>query len=172
MKAELHEAEVISLSHEGRGIAHLDGKAIFIDGALPGERIRFRYTRRRGRFDEGTAVEVTQPAQARAEPRCPHFTVCGGCSLQHLAPEAQIQHKQRVLLEQLFHIGGVEPVSVLPPLIGPVWGYRHKARLSVRYVTKKGRLLLGFKEKGGHRVADLSHCEVLHPSIGLGLDES
>ena len=171
MQSSLYEAEVALLSHEGRGIAHLGGKTTFIDGALPGERVRFRYTRKRRRFDEGVTVEVLEPAPMRIEPRCPHFGVCGGCNLQHLTPAAQVQHKQSVLLEQLLHIGRVEPAPVLPPLTGPTWGYRHKARFSVKYVTKKGRLLLGFKEKGGRLVADLSRCEVLHPSVGLELDE-
>jgi 23S rRNA (uracil1939-C5)-methyltransferase len=165
------EVRVEALSHEGRGIAHVGGKATFIDGALPGERVRFRYTRRRGRFDEGVAIEILESASARVEPRCPHFGLCGGCSLQHYASIAQIQHKQAVLLEQLQHIGGVRPVSILPPLTGPVWDYRHKARLTVRYVEKKAKLLIGFKEKGGRRVADLSRCEVLHPSVGQKLTE-
>ena len=165
------EVRVEALSHEGRGIAHVGGKATFIDGALPGERVRFRYTRRRGRFDEGVAIEILEPASARVEPRCPHFSLCGGCSLQHYASIAQIQHKQAVLLEQLQHIGGVRPVSILPPLTGPIWDYRHKARLTVRYVEKKAKLLIGFKEKGGRRVADLSRCEVLHPSVGQKLTE-
>lgn len=168
---ETSEAQIDSLSHEGRGIAHPNGKATFIEGALPGERVKFRYTRRHGRFDEGVAVGVLDPAVTRVEPRCPHFGVCGGCSLQHLAPEAQIRHKQAVLLEQLLHIGRVEPALVLPPLTGPAWGYRHKARLSVRYVHKKGRLLLGFKERNGRLVADLSRCEVLHPDVGQKLSE-
>ncbi len=165
------EVRVEALSHEGRGIAHVGGKATFIDGALPGERVRFCYTRRHGRFDEGIAIEILESAPARVEPRCPHFGRCGGCSLQHYASIAQIQHKQAVLLEQLQHIGGVRPVSILPPLTGPVWDYRHKARLTVRYVEKKAKLLIGFKEKGGRRVADLSRCEVLHPSVGQKLTE-
>jgi 23S rRNA (uracil1939-C5)-methyltransferase len=165
------EVRVEAISHEGRGIAHVGGKATFIDGALPGERVRFCYTRRHRRFDEGIAVEILEPAPARVEPRCPHFGLCGGCSLQHYASIAQIQHKQAVLLEQLQHIGGVRPASILPPLTGPVWDYRHKARLTVRYVEKKAKLLIGFKEKGGRRVADLSRCEVLHPSVGQKLTE-
>jgi 23S rRNA (uracil1939-C5)-methyltransferase len=166
-----YEVRVEAISHEGRGITHVGGKATFIDGALPGERVRFCYTRRHGRFDEGVAVEILEPAPARVEPRCPHFSLCGGCSLQHYASIAQIQHKQAVLLEQLQHIGGVRPASILPPLTGPVWDYRHKARLTVRYVEKKAKLLIGFKEKGGRRVADLSRCEVLHPSVGQKLTE-
>ncbi|MGH8514240.1 MAG: 23S rRNA (uracil(1939)-C(5))-methyltransferase RlmD, partial [Gammaproteobacteria bacterium] len=159
------------LSAEGRGVAHIDGKTVFIDGALAGERVLFRYLHRRGRFDEGLADRVLEPSLMRVPPRCPHFGVCGGCSLQHLASRAQIEHKERVLLEGLLHLGQVRPETILPPIAGPLWGYRRKARLSVKYVDKKGGILAGFKEKGGWRVADLSRCEVLHPSIGLRLDE-
>ncbi|MGH8525707.1 MAG: hypothetical protein ACREXY_16330, partial [Gammaproteobacteria bacterium] len=169
--ALLCEARSEMLSAEGRGVAHIDAKTVFIDGALAGERVLFRYLRRRGRFDEGVAVRVLEPSLLRVPPRCPHFGVCGGCSLQHLAPRSQIEHKQRVLLDQLLHLGKVRPETVLPPITGPLWGYRRKARLSVKYVDKKGGILAGFKEKGGWRVADLSRCEVLHPSIGLRLDE-
>ncbi|MGH8508537.1 MAG: 23S rRNA (uracil(1939)-C(5))-methyltransferase RlmD [Gammaproteobacteria bacterium] len=165
------EVRIETLSAEGRGVAHIDGKTVFIDGALAGERVLFRYLRRRGRCDEGVADRVLEPSLMRVSPRCPHFGVCGGCSLQHLAASAQIEHKQRVLLEQLLHFGRVRPETVLPPITGPLWGYRRKARLSVKYVDKKGGVLAGFKEKGGRRVADLSRCEVLHPSIGLRLNE-
>jgi 23S rRNA (uracil1939-C5)-methyltransferase len=168
---EPFEAHIDSLSHEGRGLAHIQGKATFIDGALPGERVLFRYTRRRGRFDEGVVAEVLAPSPERVVPHCPHFGVCGGCSLQHLAPDAQIRHKEAVLLEQLRHIGGVEPGAVLPPLTGPIWGYRRKARLGVKYVEKKGRVLIGFREKRAPLLADLTRCEVLHESVGGRLNE-
>ncbi|MGH8531822.1 MAG: 23S rRNA (uracil(1939)-C(5))-methyltransferase RlmD [Gammaproteobacteria bacterium] len=167
----LCEARSETLSADGRGVAHIDGKTVFIDGALAGEQVMFRYLRRRGRFDEGVADRVLEPSLMRVPPRCPHFGVCGGCSLQHLASEGQIEHKQRVLLEGLLHLGKVRPETVLPPITGPLWGYRRKARLSVKYVDKKGGILAGFKEKGGRWVADLSRCEVLHPSIGLRLNE-
>ncbi len=163
---EPSEARIESLSHEGRGIAHINSKTTFVEGALPGERVLLRYTRRRGRHDEGVAVEVYETSPERVEPRCPHFGVCGGGSLQHLHPEAQIRHKQAVLLEQLRHIGQVQPDTVLPPLLGPVWGYRRKARLSVKLVDKKGGVLVGFMEKGGRYVADIARCEVLHPRVG------
>ena len=171
--AHLEPQEVLieSLTHEGRGFAHINGKATFIDGALPGERARFRYLRRRGRFDEGAVVEVLVPSPERAEPRCPHFGVCGGCSLQHLDAEAQIRHKLAVLLEQLRHIGGVEPGTVLPPLTGPLWGYRRRARLGVKFVEKKGGALVGFREKQSRLLADLAGCAVLHPSVGDRLPE-
>jgi 23S rRNA (uracil1939-C5)-methyltransferase len=159
-------AEVDSLSHDGRGVAHVDGKVVFIDGALPGEAVLFVYSARRRHHDEGRAVEVLRPAPTRVRPRCPHFGVCGGCSLQHMDPEAQILAKQEVLLENLERIGSVMPERILEPLAGPVWGYRCKARLSVKHVVRKGKVMVGFREKRSTYVADLTRCDVLHPSIG------
>lgn len=163
----LREAVIESLSVEGRGVAHLEGRATFIEGGLPGERVLFRHLRRRGRLDEGSAVTVLTPAPERVEPRCPHFSICGGCSLQHLSPEAQLRHKEGVLLSQLRHIGRVEPETVLAPLRAAPWAYRRKARLSVRHVEKKGGVLVGFMERHGRRVADIGRCEVLDPRVGL-----
>jgi 23S rRNA (uracil1939-C5)-methyltransferase len=160
-----------SLAHDGRGVAHLDGKAVFIDGALPGEVVSFEYTTSRRKFDEGRVTAVQTASADRVEPRCAHFGVCGGCSLQHLDPAAQIQAKQQTLLDNLRHIGKVAPESVLPPMTGPVWGYRTKARLGVKDVVKKGRVLVGFREKRSPYVADLSRCEVLHPAVGEGLGD-
>ncbi len=162
-------ATVESLSHEGRGIAHINGKTVFIEGALPGERVRFLRTRRRGQFDEGRTVEVAEPAASRVEPRCRHYALCGGCSLMHLDSGQQILHKQTVLLEQLQHIGGVEPERVIPPLSASHWGYRRKARLGVKYVTGKEKLLAGFREKHSSLIADIDSCEVLHPYIGKAI---
>ena len=159
-------AEVTDLAHDGRGVAHLEGKTVFIDGALVGEEVRFVYTARRRNHDEGRVVEVLRPATERVAPRCPHFGVCGGCSLQHLAPQAQIQAKQRTLMENLRRLGKVEPEAVLAPLTGPTWGYRGKARLGVKFVAKKGRVLVGFRERGKPYIADLERCEVLHPAVG------
>ncbi len=159
-----------SLAHDGRGVTHLDGKAVFVDGALPGEIVSFEYLATRRKFDEGRVTDVMQASPDRVEPRCRHFGVCGGCSLQHLAPAAQIKAKQQILIDNLRHIGKVEPVTVLPPLTGPVWGYRTKARLAVKDVIKKGRVLVGFREKRSPYVADLERCEVLHPAVGEHLD--
>ena len=163
-------ALVGDLTHDGLGVARVEGKVVFIDGALPGEEVRFRVTRNRGRFDEGEVTEVLTPSPDRVEPRCPHFGVCGGCSLQHLAPDAQVRFKQGRLLESLVHIGRVEPAEVLPPLTGPVWGYRRKARLSVEYLRREARLALGFRERRSQRVAALTRCEVLAPLIGERLE--
>lgn len=159
-------ASITDLAHDGRGVARIEDKAVFIDGALAGEEVTFVYTARRRSHDEGEVVEILRPSPQRVEPRCPHFGVCGGCSLQHLAPRAQIQAKQRVLLENLRRIGKVEPESVLEPLTGPAWGYRGKARLGVKYVAKKGRVLVGFRERAKPYVAELEHCDVLDPSVG------
>jgi 23S rRNA (uracil1939-C5)-methyltransferase len=155
---------VASLSPEGRGVAQVNGKAVFIDGALPGEEVRFKYLRRRERRDEGKAVEVLEPHPRRVVPECPYFGVCGGCSMQHLAADAQIEHKQAALLAQLERIGGVRPESVLAPITGPLRGYRRKARLAVRFVEQKGGALVGFREKHSNKVADISDCRVLHPA--------
>jgi len=159
-------AKIESLSHEGRGIARVEGKTVFVNGALPGEDALFQYKKQRPKYDEAHALEISNPAAERIEPKCEFFGLCGGCSLQHMQHGFQIEHKQSVLMEQLTHIGKVKPKSVIPPLTGPVWGYRHKARLGVKYVDKKERVLVGFREKYSPFVADMNSCEVLHPSVG------
>ncbi len=164
-------AEIESLSHDGRGIAHIEGKTVFIDGTLPGEEVSFFYTGRSRKHDTGKICEVFTASEHRVEPKCAHANICGGCSLQHMAPEQQIAYKQQTLLDNLQRIGNVTPESVLPPLTGPHWGYRHKARLGVKHVHKKHRVLVGFREKGGRYLADLERCEVLHESVGPRLLE-
>ena len=160
------DVDVDDLAHDGRGVAHLHGKAVFIDGALPAEEVRFHYTARHSQYDEGELEAVISPSPERVEPRCGHFGVCGGCSLQQLAAEAQLRYKQQWLLDNLRRIGRVEPEEWLEPLRGPVWGYRHKARLGVKHVPKKGKVLVGFRERSSSLLADLQRCEVLHPRIG------
>lgn len=159
-------AAIESLSHDGRGVSHVGGKAVFIPGTLPGEEVLFTYTRQTRRYDEGQVQEIRVASADRVAPRCPHFGVCGGCSLQHLSPGAQIQAKQQTLLDALKHIGKVAPETLLPPLTAEPWGYRRKARLGVKYVAKKGRVLVGFRERGTSLLSDLSRCEVLHPKVG------
>ncbi len=159
--AEPQEADIVDLAHDGRGIARVDGKAVFIDGALPGERVRFRLIKRRRQWDEGALVEVLAASPDRVAPRCLHFGICGGCSLQHLSPAAQVAAKQRQLLDNLERIGRVQPERVLAPLRGPEWAYRRRARLGVRYVHKKGRVLAGFREREKPYLADIRRCEVL-----------
>ncbi len=161
------ELDIIDLSHDGRGVGRVDGKAVFVDGALAGERVRARMKKRKRSFDEAELLEVLSPSADRVVPRCPHFGRCGGCALQHLSPQAQIAAKQRVLLENLERIGGVVPLRVLAPLTDAVWGYRRKARLGVKYVRNKQRVLVGFREAADPRyIADIDRCEVLVPAVG------
>jgi 23S rRNA (uracil1939-C5)-methyltransferase len=164
--AGVHEIQIDSLSHDGRGVGRVENKAVFLHGALPGERARFEYIATHRNYDEGRVLEILQASPQRVKPLCAHFELCGGCSLQHLAPAAQIEFKQNQLLEDCRRIGHVQPAAVLPPLQAEVWGYRHKARLGVRYVEKKGRVLIGFREKRSSFITDIARCEVLHPSIG------
>ncbi len=163
-------ATIHGLSHDGRGIAVIEGKTTFVRAALPGEDVMFRYTSKRGKFDEGLAEQINTASPDRTTPPCQHFGVCGACAMQHMLPEKQLQHKQTVLQEQLQHFGKVQPSEWLPPLTGPTTGYRHKARLGLRYVHKKEKLLIGFREVGGRLLADCDQCEVLHPSVGHRFD--
>jgi len=159
------EADVVALAHDGRGIARLAGKVVFIAGALPGERVRLRIVRRRRQMDEAQLLEVLTPSPQRVTPRCEHFGICGGCSLQHLSAAAQLAEKQGQLLEDLARIGQVTPQQLLDPLKGPQWAYRRRARLGVKYVHKKGRVLAGFRERDKPYLADIRHCEVLVPAL-------
>lgn len=169
---ELVEARITALSHEGRGITHDEkGRPVFVDFALPGELVRYRYTKLRRSRAEACAVEILEPAAERIEPACPYFGVCGGCALQHLPVAAQLAHKGRVLDDQLTRIGGVSPAQWLSPLTGPLWGYRRKARLAVRLVPKKGGVLVGFREKHSPLVTPMESCPVLDPRVGERLDE-
>jgi len=165
------EVEIESLSHDGRGVAHVEGKALFVVGALPGERVVARYLSVQRRFDLAVTEQVLRASPDRVEPRCAHFGVCGGCSLQHMDEARQIEVKQQTLLDNFRRLGGVEPEQVLPPLTGPHWGYRRKARLGVRDVPKKGRVLVGFREQHSNRVAVSERCEVLDAAIGPRLLE-
>jgi 23S rRNA (uracil1939-C5)-methyltransferase len=164
------EYDIIDLSHDGRGVARMDGKAVFVAGALPGERVRAQQTSRKRHFDEARTVEVLQASPTRVQPLCPHFGTCGGCVLQHLEPSEQIAAKQRVLIENLERIGHVQAERMLPPLADQSWGYRRKARLGVKHVAKKGRVLVGFRETNPKFVAELSRCEVLIPAVGERID--
>ena len=160
-----------SLSHEGRGVTHVSGKTVFVDGGLPGEDVVIQYTRQHSRYSEAKILEILQSAPDRVDAKCEHYGVCGGCSFQHVKPDYQIRHKQDTMLEQLRHIGGVQPEIILPPLTGPVWGYRRRARLGAKYVEKKQKLLIGFREKNSSFLADIKQCEVLHPSVGFMMDD-
>jgi 23S rRNA (uracil1939-C5)-methyltransferase len=166
---EPFEARIEDLSHDGRGVTTHEEKKVFVHGALPGELVMARLTDRRRSFDEGETIEVIEPSPDRIEPLCPHFGQCGGCSLQHLAPRKQIESKQNTLVQNLERIGKVSPDTVWEPLTGPEWGYRRKARLSARYVHKKERVLVGFRERYGRFVADMQECHVLNQRIASQL---
>ena len=161
--------DIHDLGHDGRGVARRDGKTVFVTGALAGEQVRAKLTATHRHYDEAETIEVLQPSADRVEPGCAHFGVCGGCALQHLAPQAQIEAKQRSLIENLARIGAVEPKRILEPLQGEPWGYRRRGRLSVRHVEKKGRVLVGFRETNGKFVADLQSCPVVLPQVGMRL---
>ncbi len=157
--------DIESLDAEGRGIARHEGKVVFVDGALPGEQVEAHVFQRRPSFDLATTTHILRESPFRTVPRCPHFGVCGGCSLQHFDVRAQVAAKQRVLEDNLARIGKVRPGQVLAPIIGPAWGYRHRARFSARYVFKKGGALIGFRERKSSFVTDMASCEVVPPAI-------
>ena len=163
--AEIKQALIESLDQEGRGVAHVDGKTIFIDGALPNELVTYQSIRIKSSYEVANVVTVLEESDQRVTPKCPHFGLCGGCKLQHMDANAQVAAKQQLLENDLKHIGKVKTQHLLPPLYGPTWGYRHKARLSVKYVDKKQRVLVGFNEKGTRYVADMNSCEVLVPEV-------
>jgi 23S rRNA (uracil1939-C5)-methyltransferase len=171
LPAEPVAVRVESLAQDGRGVAHLAGKAVFIHGALPGERVLFLYERQSRRYDEGRVQQILEASPERVIPRCPHFGVCGGCGLQHQAAGRQIADKQQVVADALERLGGVTPGRWLPPLVAGHWGYRRKARLGAKYVEKKGRVLVGFRERNSSFITDLQRCEVLHPQLGGCLPE-
>jgi len=165
------ELSIDDLSHDGRGVATHAEKRVFVRGALPGERVVARMTARKRRYDEAEVTEVIEASPDRVPPRCPHFGVCGGCSLQHLRPARQIEYKQNTLLQNLNRIGKVEPEAIWPALVGSSWGYRRRARLSVRYVPAKERVLVGFRETWGRFVADMHECHVLDSRVASQLPE-
>lgn len=164
-RGERETAEVVGLTHDGEGIVR-GGKTVFVAGALPGETVSFERTRKHRQHDEGRLLEVLQPASERVQPRCAHFGVCGGCALQHLAPEAQLDLKEKELRDNLERVAHVECRTWLPPLRGPVSGYRRRARLGAKYVPKKGKVVVGFRERLAPYVADVSHCDVLAAPVG------
>ena len=170
------EADILDLSHDGRGVARRagkspeeSGKAVFITGALPGERVMAEQTAKNRHFDEARTIEVLRASPHRVDPRCIHFGTCGGCVLQHMDESQQIIAKQRVLLENLERIGHVTPQAVLAPLTDASWGYRRKGRFSVRRVNKKDKTLVGFREQDPRFVADLSECHTVIPQLGSNI---
>ena len=165
VSATVETATVAGLTSDGEGIIRGE-KVVFVAGALPGESIRFRRTRSHRQHDEAELVEVLTPAAERVVPRCAHFGVCGGCALQHLSPEAQLDTKHTELRDILERVGRVTPKAWLPPLRGPVWAYRRRARLGAKFVTKKGKVLVGFRERLAPFIADVQHCDVLAEPVG------
>nr|MBV6631277.1 23S rRNA (uracil(1939)-C(5))-methyltransferase RlmD [Oceanococcus sp. HetDA_MAG_MS8] len=167
-REERLQGEVVDLSSDGRGVVrHPDGKTVFVADALRGEVVEYRRRKRNRSFDEAELLEVLQASPERVEPGCSHFGQCGGCSLQHLEPKAQLAAKQNTLEQALQRIGGgLSPVTWLAPLTGPVWGYRRRARLACKQVAGKGRVLVGFRERNGRYVADIQSCPVLDQRMG------
>ncbi len=156
---------IAGLNHDGAGVVR-GAKAAFVAGALPGEEIRFVRRVKHRQHDEADLLEVLQPSPDRVEPRCAHFGVCGGCALQHLSPAAQLAAKQAELAEALQRIGKVTPAAWFEPLSGPQWAYRRRARLGAKYVLKRERVLVGFRERQKPYVAALARCEILAAPVG------
>ena len=167
---EPRQVTIESMSHEGRGIAHVNGKTVLVFGALQGENILIQVMKSNRNFDQATTVDVIEPSALRVSPRCEAFQFCGGCSLQHLDNDDQVVLKQQALLEMMAH-AGLEPAQILAPLRADAWGYRRKARLGVKYVSKKGRVLVGFRERNTPFIADMRRCEVLLPEVGHKLEQ-
>ncbi len=173
--------EVESLDLEAQGVAHRaasdgtegKGKVVFIEGALPGERVQAQISRKKNNWEQGQVTAIARESAQRVRPACPHFGLhagaCGGCKMQHLHPAAQVAVKQRVLEDNLLHLGKVKPEQMLRPIAGPAWGYRYRARFSVRHVAKKGTVLVGFHERKSRYVADMTICPVLPPKVSVML---
>src|SRR5258706_445699 len=158
-------ALIESLDREGRGVAHVDGKTIFVDGAITGEDVEYSSYRKKPAWEAAQVLRIQKAASARVAPRCAFFGTCGGCSMQHVEDRAQVAAKQRVLEDALWHLGRVRPETMLRPLHGLAWGYRHRARMSVRWVEKKGGSLVGLRERRSSYVTEMTSCEVLPPKV-------
>src|SRR6476469_6101396 len=167
--------DIKSLDMDARGVGHLanedgsPGKVIFVEGALPGERVSFLTFKKKKNWEAARMTELHRPSSMRVEPKCQHFDYCGGCSMQHLEPSAQVAMKQRVLEDNLWHISKVKAENIMRPMYGPTWGYRYRARLSVRHVARKGTVLVGFHEKRSAFVADITDCKILPPHVAAML---
>ena len=170
-----NKIKITALDMEARGIGHLQnedgsvGKVVFVDGALPGEEVSFRTYRKKPHWENAHMMQLHRESSQRTEPKCSYFGLCGGCSMQHLTADAQVAIKQRVLEDSLWHISKLKPMMLLRPISGPTWGYRYRARLSVRNVPKKGTVLVGFHEKKSSYVADAQTCEILPPHVSAML---
>ena len=170
VKPKVYEISIESLSNEGRGISHYDDKIIFTRGALPGERVIASRSLSRAKYEEADVVDILESSPDRIEPKCDVYGVCGGCSFQHLSSKNQINAKQSWLKSAFMGQAKIEPKKWLQPLQVESWGYRRKARLGVRYVAKKEKVLVGFRERKSSFITVMSRCEVLHPSLGDNLE--
>jgi 23S rRNA (uracil1939-C5)-methyltransferase len=163
--------DISALDMEARGVGHIPnedgspGKVVFVEGALPGERVRFSTFKKKKNWEIANMTALLRQSSMRVAPACPHFGMCGGCAMQHLEASAQVAIKQRVLEDDLAHIGKVKPANMLPAIHGPSWGYRFRARLSVKHVKKKGQVLVGFHERKSIFVADIKQCLILPPHV-------
>lgn len=159
------DVHIESLDHEARGVGRMDGKVVFVEGALPGEHVSAQIIKKKPKFNTARTLQVHRQSWLRVKPACDYFGVCGGCAMQHLAADAQVAVKQRVLEDAFTHLADVKPEQMLAPIYGPSWGYRYRARLTVRLVPRKGGILVGFHEKRSSFVADMRSCEVLPPAV-------
>ncbi len=165
MEQTTYQVTIKNIDAEGNGITHIDGKTVFINDVLPNEIVNIEIYKRRNNFDKARALEIITPSPERVAPQCPNFGICGGCTLQHIEFKTQVKYKQQVLIDNLKHLGKVTTQIILPPLYGKPWGYRHRARLSAKYVAKKGGTLVGFREKGAPYVVNMTECHILPPHI-------
>jgi len=171
MSHEIHknkprfQAQISHLNHEGRGIASIDGKTTFIFNALPDEEVGFIYEKKHAKFNEGLATEIKTANPNRITPKCQYFGICGGCSLQHMPHDMQLAHKKATFAQLLAHQAHCKPNTWLETLTGPLWGYRNKARLSAKFIIKKDKVAVGFRERKGRFVADIDHCPILNPAV-------
>jgi 23S rRNA (uracil1939-C5)-methyltransferase len=161
----IYNVIIESVDASGNGIARIDGKTVFIPDTLPTEEVKIEIYKKKKNFDFGRVVELISTSPERTTPECKNFGICGGCSLQHIAFDAQVYSKEKVLIDNLKHIGRVTATNILPALYGKPWEYRYRARLSVKYVEKKGGVLVGFREKGAPFVVDMNECRVLPKRI-------
>jgi 23S rRNA (uracil1939-C5)-methyltransferase len=156
-------ADVTDLSHDGRGVAELSGQRVFVPGALPTERVLVKTRKRRRRYQEAELIEIVEPAAGRVVPPCPYFGICGGCAVQHLDYAAQVRFKEKVVADTLARLGRVEPDTWLPTLTDNQWHYRRRARLGIKFVDGKDRVLVGFRERSAPYITDMASCRVLVP---------
>lgn len=164
-------AVIESVDHEGRGVTHVEDKALFVDGALPGETVEYSVYRRRPTYERARIIHIVKASAQRVKPRCPSFGTCGGCAMQHLDPVAQAAVKQRVLEDALWTVGRIRPEIVYAAIYGSFWAYRDRARIGVRLVPKKGGVLVGFHERNSSYITDMLRCETLPSHISVLLPQ-